>query len=90
MLTEYAVELHHEHLEPLGFTLGSPRDASRRGGHVSVCRPDSRSLCDALAEVGVITDFRMPDAIRLGCSPLTTSYAELWTGIDRLRRLAGD
>ena len=82
--------LHDEHLAPLGFALGSPRDTSRRGGHVSVCRRDSRSLCDALAEAGVITDFRMPDAIRLGCSPLTTSYAELWTGIDRLRRLAGE
>ena len=87
-LTSYALELHDERLAPLGFTVGSPRDAERRGGHLSVCRHDARALCDALAEAGVITDFRMPDTIRLGCSPLTTSFAELWTGVDRLCRLA--
>ena len=70
-LTDFVVELHEERLAPLGFTLGSPREAGRRGAHVSVCRPDAEALCAALAERGVITDFRMPDAIRLGCSPLT-------------------
>jgi kynureninase len=89
-LTEYAIELHDEHLAPLGFTVGSPRDSTRRGGHLSVCRHDARELCAALAAAGVITDFRMPDAIRLGCSPLTTSYAELRRGVDTLRRLARD
>ena len=89
-LTEYAIELHDEYLAPLGFTVGSPRDSNRRGGHLSVRRSDARALCDALAAEGVITDFRMPDTIRLGCSPLTTSFVELWSGIDRLRGLAGD
>ncbi len=89
-LTEYAIELHDERLAPLGFTVGSPRDPAHRGGHVSVRRHDASDLCEALAAAGVITDFRMPDTIRLGCSPLTTSYAELWTGVERLRRLAGD
>ena len=88
-LTDFVVELHDERLAPLGFTLGSPREAERRGAHVSVCRPDAEALCAALAEHGVITDFRMPDAIRLGCSPLTTSYAEAWDGVERLAELAG-
>ncbi len=87
-LTGYAIELHDARLAPLGFTLGSPRDPSRRGAHVSVCRTDARALSDALAAEGVITDFRMPDAIRLGCSPLTTSFADVWTGVDRLCALA--
>jgi kynureninase len=89
-LTEYAIELHDELLAPLGFTVGSPRDPARRGGHVSVRRHDARELCDALAAARVITDFRMPDTIRLGCSPLTTSFADLWMGVERLRCLAGD
>ena len=88
-LTDFVVDLHDERLAPLGFTLGSPREAGRRGAHVSVCRPDAEALCAALAEHGVITDFRMPDAIRLGCSPLTTSYVEAWDGVDRLAELAG-
>jgi kynureninase len=89
-LTEYAIELHDARLAPLGFTVGSPRDSARRGAHLSVRRADARVLCDALADAGVITDFRMPDTIRLGCSPLTTGFAELWTGVERLRSLAGE
>jgi kynureninase len=88
-ITEYAIALHDERLVPLGFVLGSPRDPERRGSHVSVRRPDAPGLCLRLAEAGVLTDFRMPDTIRLGCSPLTTSYAELWDGVDRLVALAG-
>jgi kynureninase len=88
-LTDFVIALHDERLAPLGFTLGSPREAEGRGAHVSVCRPDAEALCAALAERGVITDFRMPDAMRLGCSPLTTSYAEAWDGVDRLAELAG-
>jgi kynureninase len=83
-VTEYAIALHDERLAPLGFTLGSPRDAGHRGSHVSVHRNDASALCTTLAESGVLTDFRMPDTIRLGCSPLTTSYAEVWDGVDRL------
>jgi kynureninase len=88
-LTEYAIVLHDERLAPLGFTLGSPREPERRGSHVSVRRADAPGLCVRLAEAGVLTDFRMPDTIRLGCSPLTTSYAEVWDGVDRLVALAG-
>jgi len=89
-LTDFVVELHDERLAPLGFELGSPRVAERRGSHVSVCRQDAEALCHDLSERGVITDFRMPNAIRLGCSPLTTSYAEAWDGVDRLAELAGE
>jgi kynureninase len=88
-ITEYAIGLHDARLAPLGFTVGSPRDPERRGSHVSVRRADAADLCLRLAEAGVLTDFRMPDTIRLGCSPLTTSYAEVWDGVDQLVTLAG-
>ena len=82
-LTEYAIELHDERLAPLGFTLGSPRDPIGVG-RTSPSAAPTRAALLALAEAGVITDFRMPDTIRLGCSPLTTSFAEVWDGVDRL------
>jgi kynureninase len=88
-LTTYAVELHDAWLAPLGFALGSPRDASRRGAHVAVRRPDARELCGALIRAGVVPDFREPDSIRLGLSPLTTSFADVRTAIERLRDVAG-
>jgi kynureninase len=87
-LTEYAIALHDAWLAPLGFTLGSPRDPRRRGAHVAVRRDDARELTAQLIERGVVPDFREPDSIRLGLSPLTTSFADVHEGIRRLREIA--
>ncbi|MEO5941425.1 MAG: kynureninase [Candidatus Limnocylindrales bacterium] len=88
-LTEYAIALHDAWLAPLGFTLGSPREAARRGSHVSVRRADARELTRAMIGAGVLPDFRAPDSIRLGLSPLTTSFADVARGISILADLAG-
>jgi kynureninase len=86
-LTEFMVALHDALLAPLGFTLGSPRNAERRGSHVSVRHPQGYQINQALiAEMNVLPDFREPDNLRLGFSPLTTSFAEVWHGADRIRR----
>jgi kynureninase len=88
-LSAYAVELHDNWLARLGFSLGSPRNPVRRGAHVAVRHPEARRLTDAMIRHGVITDFREPDSIRLGLSPLTTSFRDVWTGLALLRDLAG-
>jgi kynureninase len=87
-LTSFAVELLDVRLAPLGFSLGSPRDPRRRGAHVAVRHPRAEELCAALLAEGVVTDYRAPDSIRLGLSPLSTSFADVRTAIDRLARLA--
>jgi kynureninase len=87
-LTEYAIALHDALLAPLGFTLGSPRDAARRGAHVSIRRDDARDLTRRMIGAGVIPDFRAPDSIRLGLSPLTTSFAEVRRAFDAIAWLA--
>lgn len=85
-LTEYMIALYDAHLAGLGFRLGSPRDAAIRGSHVSIRHPQGYQINQALiAEANVIPDFREPDNLRLGLSPLTTSFAEVWDGVDRIR-----
>lgn len=88
-LTEYAVTLLDAWLAPLGFELGSPRDAARRGSHVSIRRHDAERLCVALIERGVIPDYRAPDSIRIGLSPLTTRFVDVRRGLEILRGLGG-
>ncbi len=85
-LTEYAIALADTRLGDLGVGIGSPRDPTRRGAHVALTHPDARQLVGALAQRGVITDFREPDVIRFGLSPLTTRYVDVWDGIDALHR----
>ena len=89
-LTEMVVALTDEWLVPLGFGLGSPRDGSRRGGHVSITRADARALCQQLINAGVLPDFRAPDAIRIGLSPLPASFTEVWDAMSVIRRLAAE
>jgi kynureninase len=87
-LTELIVALHDAWLEPLGFSLGSPRDAARRGSHVALRHPEAWPICRALVErAHVVPDFRGPDSIRLGVAPLYTSFTEVWDALDRLRAL---
>jgi kynureninase len=86
--TELMIALHDEWLVPLGFTLGSPRDPSRRGSHVSLNHPEAWPICRALIErADVVPDFRGPDSVRLGVAPLYTRFVDVWDAIDRLRGL---
>ena len=87
-LTSYLVYLADTVLAPLGFSLGSPRNAARRGSHVSIRHPEGYRINRALIEeMQVLPDFREPDNIRLGLAPLYTSFSEVWGAVDRLRRV---
>jgi kynureninase len=87
-LTSLAVELADGQLAPLGFELGSPRDASRRGAHVALRHPKAWQVCRGLIErAGVVPDFRGPDSVRFGFPPLYTRFADVRETIERTRRL---
>jgi kynureninase len=89
-LTSLAVELYDELLAPLGFQLASPRSAERRGSHVTVSHPDAEELTVKLIAADVIPDFRRPDGIRVGLSPLTTRFVDVYDGLTRLVELTSD
>lgn len=78
-LTEHAVALADELLPAA--TLASPRDPARRGGHVTLDHDGFEAIMPRLWERGVIPDFRRPNGIRLGLSPLSTSFAEVEAGV---------
>jgi kynureninase len=86
-LTEHAIALHDAWLAPLGCSIGSPRDARRRGAHVSIRHPDAKRLTQELIARDVIPDFRAPDSVRIGLSPLTTSFEDVHRGLQALRDL---
>lgn len=88
-LGRWVIQLADAWLTPLGYTVASPRSDDRRGGHVTLRHPDAEPLSRTLIDHGVIIDFRYPDGIRLGLSPLTTSFTEVWHAMDRIRDLTG-
>ncbi len=80
-LTSYAVELADEHLASYDVEVASPRDPALRGGHITLTHPRMREVVAALWEQDVIPDYRDPGGLRVGLSPLSTSYDELERGI---------
>ena len=83
-LTEHAIALADERLP--GVSVASPRETSRRGGHVTLNHPAMREVTAALWSQDVIPDYRDPHGLRLGLSPLSTSFAEVESGLASVRR----
>ena len=85
---EFLVRLWEALLEPRGVALRSPREASRRGSHVSLGHPEGLAIDRALIEeMDVVPDFRPPDVIRFGFAPLYTRFEDLYEAADRFRRV---
>lgn len=84
-LTEYAVAVADELLAPLGVVLASPAEPERRGGHVTLNHPLMRAATWLLWERDVVPDYRDPHGLRIGLSPLSTSYDEVRRGLEAVR-----
>jgi len=87
-LTAFMIDQWREHLAPLGMELRSPEDPARRGSHISLGHPDGHAIDRALIEVKkVVPDFRAPDNIRFGFSPLYTTFAEIEEAVRRTKEV---
>jgi kynureninase len=86
-ITEYLMFLVDEILSdpPYSFSIGTPREPERRGGHVGVEHEDAWRVNEALKARGVIPDFRPPNVIRLAPIPLYISYGDVWRVVQHLK-----
>jgi kynureninase len=89
LLTAFALELYEAWLAPAGVQLSTPGDPDLRGSHVTIDHPAFREMTATLWGQDVIPDFRAPQGIRIGLSPLSTSFAELYRGVAAIRELLG-
>ena len=81
-------ELFIERLKPLAerwnFALASPADPAERGSQVSYAHPEGYAIMQALIARNVIGDFRAPDILRFGFTPLYTTHAEVAAAVDHI------
>ena len=83
-LTGFALDLADAH----GLATDTPRDPAKRGGHVAVRHPDARRVHAGLVDRKVIVDYRDPDVLRFGLSPLTTRFVDVYDAFAVLSELA--
>lgn len=67
-----------------GFTLASPADPARGGSQVCLAHDEAYPIMQALIGRGVIGDFRAPDIMRFGITPLYTRFVDLWDAAEAL------
>ncbi len=90
-LGDLFVALVEARCESLGLTLASPRRAADRGSHIVFAHPEAYAVMQALIARGVIGDFRAPDMLRFGFTPLYTQYVDLFAAVESLQDvLAGE
>lgn len=76
--------------DALGLDCISPRDPAARGSHISFRHPNAYAICQALISRGVIGDFRDPDILRLGLTPLYLSHDDVWRAGEVLGEILRD
>lgn len=63
---------------PYNFSIGTPREHKRRGGHVAVEHTEGMRISEALRAKGIVSDFRPPNVIRIAPIPLYNTFHEVW------------
>jgi kynureninase len=83
-LTSLFVRLVRDRLAGHGFSVATPDDPERRGSQVALRHPEGRRIVWALAERGVVGDFRAPDVLRFGVAPLYVRHVDIWEAVEAL------
>jgi kynureninase len=84
-LTEQFIRLVEERCAGQGLQLVTPRDPQARGSQASFARAEGGyAIMQALIARGVIGDFRAPDILRFGFTPLYTRFADVWDAVEQL------
>ena len=87
-LTDLFIALVQQRCEGQGLSLVTPREHGRRGSQVSLSRAEGAyAIVQALIARGVIGDFRAPDILRFGFTPLYLEYEDVWRAVEQLRQV---
>ena len=86
-LSELFVELIEERCGEFGFEFVCPTNSTERGSQIAFAHPHAYEMVQALIARDVIGDFRAPNIMRFGLTPLYLSYSDITEAVERLRSI---
>ena len=86
-LSEMFIQLMQQECIKFGFELFSPRNAEQRGSQVSFTHGNGFSIMQTLISHSVVGDFRQPNILRFGFSPLYMRFEDVWDAVICLREI---
>ncbi|WP_029146190.1 kynureninase [Microbacterium luticocti] len=89
-LSTLFIDLVAQRLGDHPLTLVTPADPDARGSHVSYRHPEGYAVMQALIDRGVIGDYREPEVLRFGLTPLYLRHVDVWDAVEHLRRVLDD
>lgn len=81
------IDLAARRLSGHGVKVAGPKEMAQRGSHVSIHHEQGYAVMQALIAANVVGDFRAPDMMRFGFTPLYTSFTDVWDAVDVLDRI---
>jgi kynureninase len=84
LLTEVFMRCARARLGHLRFEVATPESPKHRGAQVSLRHADGLAVVRAVADRGVIGDFRPPNLCRFGLAPLYTRFVDVWGAVERI------
>lgn len=91
-LTDFMIRLVDQELYHYEFTIRTPRESDKRGGHIFLEHEEAARICKALKNHGIVPDFRAPNGIRLAPVALYNTFTEVWEAVQTIKNImeAGD
>lgn len=86
-LAQLFIDLMDERCNNFGFELVSPLDPDQRGSQISYTHPNGYEIIQALKVMDVIGDFRSPNILRFGLTPLYLRYGDVFEAVERIREV---
>lgn len=86
-LVDLFIELVETRCAGYGLELVTPRQHSARGSHVSFRHEHGYEIIAALIDQGVIGDYREPEVLRFGSTPLYLTRTDIWDAVEKLREI---
>lgn len=86
-LTDLFMALVEQECAGFGFELITPASHQYRGSHVSFKHPNGYQIIQALIARGIIGDYREPEVLRFGVTPLYLSHADIWKAVQALKQV---